>query len=61
MIVVIDTNVLVSGLIKPFRLPGRIVMMVASGEIELCYDGRIISEYKEVLSRPKFGFKKENI
>lgn len=36
-------------------------MLIASGELELCYDGRIIPEYKEVLSRSRFGFKKEDI
>lgn len=61
MKVVVDTNVLVSGLLKPFRLPGRIVMMISSGELELCYDGRILAEYKEVLKRPKFAFQDKDL
>ncbi len=36
-------------------------MMIASGELELAYDARILLEYKKVLSRSKFGFKKEDI
>jgi predicted nucleic acid-binding protein len=30
--------------------------MVAFGDLQLCYDARILSEYKEVLLRPKFSF-----
>jgi putative PIN family toxin of toxin-antitoxin system len=56
MKVVIDTNILVSGLLCPFGAPGEIVLMVASGTLELCYDARIISEYRDVLLRPKFPF-----
>lgn len=29
--------------------------MAASGELTLCYDARILAEYREVLLRPKFG------
>ena len=56
MRVVIDTNVLVSGLLTPFSNCGEIVRMLASGSLEVAYDARIMSEYAEVLARPKFGF-----
>lgn len=56
MKVVIDTNIIVSGFLSPFSPSGEIVRMIASGELELCHDSRILSEYKEVLSRPKFSF-----
>ena len=55
MKVVLDTNVLVSGLLCPSGAPGEIVRMLVSGVIELVYDARIIWEYEEVLKRPKFG------
>lgn len=58
MRVVIDTNVLVSGLLSPYGSPGRIVNMMVSGELEVCYDARIITEYREVLFRPKFSFER---
>jgi putative PIN family toxin of toxin-antitoxin system len=61
MIIVLDTNVLVSGLLSPFGAPGQIVRMVASGEVVLCYDARILSEYREVLLRPKFPFSKDMV
>ena len=56
MRIVLDTNVLVSGLLTPFGSSGEIVRMVFSGELILCIDARILSEYKEVLNRPKFKF-----
>jgi len=56
MKVVLDTNVLVSGLLSPFQAPGEIVRMTSAGTLQICYDARIISEYEKVLARPKFGF-----
>lgn len=49
-----DTNVLVSGLLTPFGLCGRIISLVTSGDLRLCVDARILVEYEEVLKRPKF-------
>ena len=54
---VVDTNVLVSGLISPFGPPGVIVGLVATGALRLCYDPRILAEYREVLERPLFAFR----
>jgi uncharacterized protein len=54
MRIVLDTNVLVSGLLKPFGAPGQIVRMLTSAEIVLCVDARILLEYDDVLHRPKF-------
>jgi uncharacterized protein len=59
--VVIDTNVLVSGLLSPYGPPGEIVRMVSSGALTLCFEARILSEYSRVLRRPKFPFRKEEI
>lgn len=61
MRIVLDTNVLVSGLLTPFGSSGEIVRMVFSGELILCIDARMLSEYKEVLCRPKFKFDKNKI
>lgn len=54
-----DTNVLVAGLLSPFGPPGEIVRMIASGTLRLCFDARILTEYGEVLARPKFQFSSE--
>ena len=56
MIVVLDTNVLVSALLSPFQAPARVLDLVLSGEIDAVVDDRILAEYREVLARPKFGF-----
>lgn len=56
MKVVLDTNVLVSGLLSPFQAPGRILDLVLAGEFTPAFDDRILAEYREVLTRPKFTF-----
>ncbi len=61
MNIVLDTNVLVSGLLTPFGLSGEIVRMVSAGELILYLDARILSEYSEVLHRSKFKFNKDHI
>ncbi len=54
---VIDTNVLVSGLINPRGAPGRVVDHLLAGAITALYDDRLLSEYRAVLVRPVFGFR----
>ena len=61
MKIVLDTNVLVSGLLTPFGTSGEIVRMISAGILVLLYDSRILLEYQEVLHRPKFHFNKEHI
>ena len=61
MRVVLDTNVLVSGLLTPFGSSAEIVRMVFSGELLLYIDARILSEYQDALHRPKFKFNKDQI
>ncbi len=58
---VLDTNVVVSGLLSPFGAAGEIMRLAASGDIELCYDARILSEYRDVLLRRKFAFLQEEV
>lgn len=54
--VVLDTNVLVSGLLSETGPPGQIVSLIFHGEIEPVISAAILSEYREVLARAKFGF-----
>lgn len=61
MKIVLDTNVLVSGMLQPFGPSGQIVRLVASGELTLSYDSRILTEYQEVLLRKKFSFDPERV
>jgi putative PIN family toxin of toxin-antitoxin system len=56
MIIVLDTNVLVSALLSPFGPAARILDLILAGDVRLAYDDRIMAEYRQVLARPKFSF-----
>ena len=56
MKIVLDTNVLVSGLLQPLGNPARVLTLVLAGAVQLCHDERILAEYAEVLARPRFKF-----
>jgi len=56
MKIVLDTNVLVAGLLSPFGPCAEIVRMVSSCDLTLYFDARILTEYSEVLRRAKFRF-----
>jgi predicted nucleic acid-binding protein len=53
--IVVDTNVLVSALLRPGSLPGRVLDLVLARRVGLALDHRIFTEYDAVLSRPEFG------
>jgi uncharacterized protein len=61
MIIVLDTNVVVSGIIKPYGKAAAILRLVVSGLLTPAYDQRILGEYREVLNRPKFHFSEESV
>lgn len=61
MRVVVDTNVLVSGLLSPFNAPGRVVDLILEKSVDVVMDDRIIADYRTVLLRPKFGFIDYNV
>lgn len=52
---VLDTNVLVSGLLSASAPPGRLVDALLSRRLRLAFDDRIEIEYREVLARPRLG------
>ena len=52
---VLDTNVLVSGLLSPFGPPGRLVDALFARHLRIAIDDRIEAEYCEVLARPRLG------
>lgn len=59
MRIVLDTNVLVSGLLSAGGPPGRILDGVMAGALGLVLDDRIAREYRAVLARRRFGFDRE--
>jgi len=58
---VIDTNVLVSAMLKWNSIPGSVMELVFDGPIVTILNQQIAREYREVLARPKFHFTKEII
>jgi uncharacterized protein len=58
---VIDTNVLVSGLLSPAGNEALIVLAIHQGFVRPCLSEPIIAEYAAVLARPKFAFPPEEI
>lgn len=62
---VIDTNVLVSALLATLKdkesSPLKILHSVLDGAIIPIFNDEIITEYREVLHRPKFHFPEESI
>lgn len=55
MKIVLDTNVVVSGILHPEGPCGRVLDLAHSRDVTIVYDDRILEEYEEVLTRPKFG------
>jgi len=56
MKIVLDTNVLVSGVLKPHSIPGSILNAILDERMTVLVDDRILFEYRDVLERPKFDF-----
>lgn len=58
---VIDTNVLVSALLKKNTPPDKVVRQALGGDIIPLLNEEILNEYQEVLSRAKFKFSENEI
>jgi len=58
--VVLDTNVVVSGLMSPNGNPAQILNLVTDEKLKICYSSEIMLEYIDVLSRPQFKFDSED-
>ncbi len=58
---VIDTNVIVSGLLTPNGPPARILDAILDGRVKLVYDARILAEYRDVLRRPRLKLRAEAV
>ena len=52
--VVFDTNVLVSALLKPAGLEGRLLSLALTDLIRLCVSSNVLAEYEAVLPRARF-------
>lgn len=61
MMLVMDTNVLVSGVLSPYGPPGQLLDMVLDGALTLVLSPPILEEYRAVLLRPRFQFDTQQI
>jgi putative PIN family toxin of toxin-antitoxin system len=53
---VIDTNVLVSGMIAASGNEALLLLAIDHELVSPCFSAEILQEYEQVLRRPKFGF-----
>lgn len=58
---VLDTNVLVSAMLKTGSIPGRIAEEALRGDIIPVLNNEILAEYEDVLCRPKFRFDRKAV
>jgi putative PIN family toxin of toxin-antitoxin system len=58
---VIDTNVVVSGLLSPAGNEALILLAIHQGLVRPCFSEEILEEYAGVLARPKFAFPADEI
>ena len=58
---VIDTNVVVSGLLNPHGPSARVLDAILDGRVKLVYDARILAEYRDVLRRPRLKLAPDKI
>lgn len=56
MKIVLDTNIVVSGLLQSQGNPSQVLTLALAGAVQVCHDERILAEYAEVLARPRFKF-----
>jgi len=59
--IVLDTNVLVSGILSPNGPPAAVLRALLTERVSLCFDERMVSEYRDVLTRSKFSFDREAV
>jgi putative PIN family toxin of toxin-antitoxin system len=59
--IVLDTNVLVSGLLRSQGNPAQVLALVLAGAVQICHSQSILSEYREVLARPRFKFDPQRV
>jgi putative PIN family toxin of toxin-antitoxin system len=53
--IILDTNIIVSAALQSSGLPARVLELVAHRAVELCVSDELLTEYREVIARPKFA------
>ena len=57
----LDTNVLVSAMLRLGSVPGQVAAEAMNGDIIPVLNDEILEEYEDVLRRPKFGFEERAV
>ncbi len=55
---VLDTNVLISAALTPGGVCDRLIQLAVAAHFVPAWDNTLLAEYRDVLSRPKFGLPK---
>lgn len=58
---VVDTNILVSALLRPGSVPAAVVTSIVQGRLLPVVCAEIVAEYEAVLRRPRFGFDERDV
>lgn len=53
--IVLDTNVLISAALKPLGQQAAVINLIAIRAVDLFVSQAVLTEYREVFSRPKFA------
>lgn len=61
MKIVLDTNVMVSALLRPGSVPAQVLDLVLGRQVTLALDHRIFAEYQDVLYRTGFMFPRDRV
>ena len=61
MRIVLDTKLVVSGLLHSQGNPAQVLALALEGAAHVCLDQRILDEYAEVLARPRFQFNRDRV
>jgi len=59
--VVLDTNIVVSAMLRTAGLPYSVLSLGLARRLRMCVSEPVLAEYEEVLRRPRFGITDERI
>ena len=61
MKLVLDTNIIVSGLLRSQGNPAQVLALALAGAVQVCHSESILAEYADVLARPRFKFDPDRV